>query len=125
MAALSGKDGTVTVGGAEITPVLDWTMRTAANIALFGANDTSGWKGGVSGVKTATGSFNMNDKPSFSEGDEIALVLYTGQDVYTMDTALVGEISVVTDMNNGEPIAFAITFSATSAVVPTTGSYSA
>ncbi len=124
MGALSGKDGTVTVGGAEITPVLDWRMRTAANMALFGANDTGGWKGGVSGVKTASGSFNMNDKPTFNEGDEIALVLYTGADIYTLATALVESIDVVTDMNDGTVVAFAVTFQGTSAVSESTGSYS-
>ncbi len=124
MSVISGKDGTLTVGGAEITPVLDWRLETFATISKYGANSTGGWKGGKSGVKDSNGSFNVNDKPSFSEGDEIALVLYTDQDIYTLATALVERISVVTDMNEGTIVAFAVTFAGTSEVVPTTGSYS-
>jgi hypothetical protein len=122
MAALSGKDGTITVGGAEIVPVIDWRLRTSANMSKFGANDTGGWKGGVSGVKDSSGSFNMNDKPTFNEGAEIALVLYTGQDIYTLATALIESIEAVTDMNDGTVVAFAVTFQGTSAVAESTGS---
>jgi hypothetical protein len=124
MAALSGKDGTLTVGGAEETPILDWRLRTSANMGKFAANDTGGWKGGVAGVKDSSGSFNMNDKPSFNEGDEIALVLYSGQDIYTLDTALIESIEAVVDVNDGPPVAFAVTFQGTSAVSESTGSYS-
>lgn len=124
MGKMSGKDGTLTVGGAEVTPVTDWRLETSANISKFGANDTSGWKAGVSGVKDSSGSFNMKDKPTFNEGDEVALVLYTGQDVYTLATALIERIACVTDMNDGTTIEHAVTFSGTSAVAESTGSYS-
>jgi hypothetical protein len=90
----------------------------------FAANDTGGWKAGVSGTKDSSGSFNMNDKPTFNEGDEIALVLYTGQDVYTLATALIESIESVVDVNDGPPVSFAVTFQGTSAVSESTGSYS-
>ena len=125
MSVLAGTDGTITIGGSEVTPITDWTLETFANIDKYGANDTGGWKGGKSGVKDSNGSFNMKDKPSFDEGDEVALVLYDGQDIYTLATALIGRIRTVCDMNDGTIIARAITFEGTSAVVPTSGSYSA
>jgi hypothetical protein len=123
MAVISGKDGTITIDAVQETPVHDWTLETSANIDKYGANDTSGWKKGVVGVKDSTGAFNMSDLPSVNEGDKVTFVGYTDQDIYTVDV-IIERIRVNVDMNDGTRVGWNITFTGNGAVVKTTGSYS-
>ncbi len=122
MAVLAGTDGTATAAGAEETPITTWTLEIFANVDKYAANDTAGWKKGKAGVKDSTGSFDMKDKPSFNEGDEVALVLYDGQDIYTV-AVIIERIRTVCDMQDGTIIARAITFTGNGAVAEATGSY--
>jgi len=123
MAVTSGKNGTLSTGGSEEAAVTDWQLNTSSANDAYAANDTGGWKKREAGVKDATGSFNMKDKPTFNEGDKVALVLYTGdQYIYTMASAIIDDIDVTTDMNDGTIVSWAINFSTDGAVVESTGS---
>jgi len=122
MAVHSGKNGTLTIAGQEETPVTNWKLTTSSANDAYAANDTSGWKKRVSGVKDSSGSFEMKDSPSVDEGDSIALVLYTGEDIFTLD-AIVESIDVETDMNDGTIVGFIVNFAGDGAVTKSTGSY--
>lgn len=121
MAVIAGTNGTISLAGAEETPVTDWTLETFANIDKYAANDTAGWKKGKAGVKDCTGSFNSKDLPSVSEGDEVVFIGYTDQDIYTVDV-IIERIRTVVDMNDGTIVTRAVTFTGNGAVVATSGS---
>jgi len=122
MSVKSGKDGTLTHDGSEPAACVAWELRiTSANDA-YAANDTSGWKKRKGGVKDWTGSFTCKTIPNLDAGDEIALVLYDNDIVYT-GNAIVDEEGVGCDMNEGTIVTYTIPFSANGAIAKTTGSY--
>jgi len=121
MAVISGKDGTVTIGGSAEAAVQDWFIEPFANLDDFATNDTAGWKNRVAGVKDTTGGFNMLDKPSFNEGDDVAFVGYTNQDIYSQNV-MIERIRVNCDMNTGAAVSFAVTFQGNGALTISTGS---
>ncbi len=121
MAVLSGKAGTMSTAGSAEAAVGNWNLTiTSANDAIA-TNDSAGWKIRRGGVKDCTGSWRMADKPSISEGDEVAFIGYTNQDIYTVPV-IIDSIALDVDINDGTIIGFDVAFSCNGAVVPTTGS---
>lgn len=123
MATHSGKSGTLTIAGSEETPVMDWELTITSANDSFAANNTGGAKDRVAGVQDASGTFNMADVCSVVQGALIALVLYTGEQIYTLN-AIIDLIGITTDINDGTKVVWAVAFSARQAVTKTTGSYS-
>lgn len=126
MTVISGKSGTASVDGQEITPVTAWTLTISPNHDVYGANDTEGWKKRVAGTFDTNGSFNMKDIPSFFgayvAGDtSVDLVLYTDQDIFTQ-TVVIEDIAVNLDLLNGTIVDYTIPFSGNGPLVPSTGS---
>ena len=118
MPVLSGKNGTLRLGGAEVLRVTFWQIeKTAANRA-YAANDTGGAKRRVSGVKDCFGRLEIKAtdtaKVPLSEGDLVALALHaddSGQNYYGL-SAVVDSLRVEVDISEGKPIAYGIRFSA-------------
>jgi hypothetical protein len=118
MPVLSGKDGTLRLGGAEVLQLTFWQIeKTAANRA-YAANDTGGAKRRVSGAKDCTGRLEVKAtdaaKVPVAEGDVVALALHadaSGDNYYEL-SAIVDSIRVEVDISEGKPVAYGIRFSA-------------
>jgi len=57
MSVISGKDGTLFIGGSEVFPCSNWTLSEDGNLKPYAANDTEGWERQVAGVFKASGTF--------------------------------------------------------------------
>jgi hypothetical protein len=121
MAVISGKSGTLSYGGSEEAEVLNWSLTTTSANDAYHSNDSGGWKKRVAGVKDSSGSFEMRDLPTMSEGDSAEAILYTNQDIYTV-TIIIDSINVNVDINDGTAVNWTVNFSGNGAVVKTTGS---
>ena len=80
MAVLSGKNGTLNLGGFQVAPVSNWRLAVTSNNPNYAANDTGGWKQRAAGVRDSSGSFEVkvNDGGHcpVAEGDSAALELH-------------------------------------------------
>ena len=121
MAVISGKDGTLTVGGSPQSHVLNWVLNVISENHAYHSNASAGSRQRTAGVKDSNGTFDMIDTPSFEAGDEVELVLYTNQDIWTL-TALIDQVTVTAPIDAGSNVTFAVTFSGHGAAVQTTGS---
>jgi len=124
MAVLSGKDGTLYVDDAEVTPVSNWKLSVTSHNPDYAANDTGGWKKRVAGVKDCGGSFEVKVESDgncpVGEGDAVTLKLHvdaTGNNYYEVP-ALVDRIEVDVDVNRGRIVAFVVDFSGNGAITP-------
>jgi len=124
MAVLSGKDGTLYVSDAEVTPVSNWRLSITSNNPDYAANDTGGWKKRTAGVKDCSGSLEVKVEDSgncpVEEGDAVTLKLHvddTGSNYYEVP-AIIDKIEVEVDINEGQIVAHAIDFSGNGAITP-------
>ena len=124
MAVLSGKDGTLYIGAAEITPVSNWRLSITSNNPDYAANDTGGWKKRAAGVRDCSGSFDVKVDDSgncpVAEGDAATLKLHvddTGSNYYEVP-AIVDRIEVDVDINEGRIVSYAVDFSGNGAITP-------
>ena len=121
MAAISGKDGDVFTDATQEAIVLSWTASIESTEDAYHSNEGDGWEDSVPGVKRMTGSWIQNDKSSIAVGATVALVLYTGQDIYTL-SALILTIVPNVDMKTGTIVNYNVTFRNKGAVTESTGS---
>lgn len=121
MAVISGKDGNATVDGSPFTELQDWTLNLISENKPRHTNDCAGTRKRTAGVKDWNGTANTKDLPPFDEGDTFAGIFYTNQDIYT-GNAIVDQITPVVNVDTGDEVAWAISFSANSAIAKTTGS---
>lgn len=122
MAVFSGKNGTLLIDATEITPISNWTLGITSDNRSYAANDTSGWKQRVAGVRDCRGTFRcmLDDAGNVpvDEGDAITLKLQvdaTGNNYYTVP-AVVDKIDVECDISDGEILALIVEFSGNGAV---------
>ncbi len=124
MAVLSGKNGTLNLGGAQVAPVSNWRLIVTSNNPNYAANDTGGWKQRAAGVRDSSGSFEVKVNDSghcpVAEGDSVALELQldgSGNNYYAV-AAIVDKIEVNVDISAGQIIAYLIDFSGNGPVTP-------
>jgi len=117
MAVLSGKDGTLYAGDAEVTPLSNWKLSITADNPHYVANDTGGCKKRVAGARDSSGSFAVKaeeeGKCPVAEGDPVTLKLHvdaTGNNYYEVP-AIIDKIDVEVDVGEGRMVAFAVAFS--------------
>lgn len=122
MAVLSGKSGTLYLGEDEVTPVSNWRLSIVSDNPDYAANDTGGWKQRAAGVRDCSGSFEIKVEDDGScpveEGDDVALKLHvdgTGDNYYAVP-AIIDQIQVDVDINEGRIVALAIDFSGNGAI---------
>ena len=112
---LSGKDGTLSLGGVEIGHIRNFNVDTTANIDAFATTSTGGWTGATSGVLSAGGTFefvgttDMTSTP-IDTGDCIAGVFtpITGG-TYTGSIVISGEAMPV-DVAAGGTVVWSYTY---------------
>lgn len=117
MAVLSGKDGTLKLGGAEVTPITHWKIEKTAASKAYSANDTGGARKRVPGAKDCSGRFEIQATDSgnvpVEEGDAVTLQLHvddSGENYYEVP-ALVERIRAEVDISEGRTVAHVVTFS--------------
>jgi hypothetical protein len=122
MAVLSGKNGTLFLGAAEVTPVVNWKLVTTSNNPDYAANDTGGWKKRAAGIRDASGSLEIKASDDrhcpVEEGDAPTLKLHldgSGNNYYEVP-AIIDKISVDVDINRGEIVAYVVDFSGNGAI---------
>ncbi|MHC4406023.1 MAG: hypothetical protein ACYTG0_40820 [Planctomycetota bacterium] len=117
MSVLSGKDGTLHLDGAEVTPVTNWRIEKISRNKAYTANDTGGAAKRVAGVKDCSGRFEIKVTDSagvaVEEGDTPTLELHvdgSGANYYEVP-AVVDRIRADVDVSNGTVIGYVIHFS--------------
>jgi hypothetical protein len=121
MSVESGKDGTVYIGASEETPVTDWTLTRTVASAPYVANDTGGVTKRKAGAGDSSGSFNMADKPSFNEGDEVTFFGWDGSTSYTV-AVLITSIVAVANFAGTAVSGHAVSFEGNGAITIGSGS---
>jgi hypothetical protein len=117
MPVLTGKDGTLRLGGTEVLQLVSWQIEKTAATKAYAANDTRGARGRVAGVKDCAGRLEIkatdSRKVPLAEGDTVALALHadgSGQNYYGL-SAIIDAVRVEVDISEGKPVAYLIRFS--------------
>ena len=124
MSVISGKDGTLHVDGAEVTPVTNWRLDKTSGNKHYAANDTGGARRRVAGVRDSSGSFELKADDTgnvpVEEGDAVTLQLHVdggGANYYEVP-AIVDRLRVEVDISEGEIVAWLVEFSGNGAITP-------
>ena len=117
MAVLSGKNGTLYLNAAQVTPVSNWKLAVTSNNLDYVANDTGGWKRRLPGPCDSSGSFQVKADDGghapVAAGDQVTLDLHvdrTGSNYYTL-AAIIAQIEVAVDISAGKLVVYAVEFS--------------
>jgi hypothetical protein len=123
MAILSGKDGTLHLGGREVALIADWRLTTVNHSREYVANDTGGWTKRAGGVRDASGSLEIkaaDDRQCpVEEGDAVLLSLHldgSGANFCEVP-AIIDRIRVDVDIGHGEIVAYAVDFSGNGPII--------
>jgi hypothetical protein len=118
MSLLTGKDGTLRLGGTEVLYLANWQIEKTAAAKTYTANDTGGARARVASARDASGRLEIKATDSghvpLAEGDTVALTLHadaSGQNYYEL-SAVIDAVRVEVDISNAKPIAYLIHFSA-------------
>ena len=117
MATLSGKSGTLRIGGTIVLYVSRWQIEKRAHNKAYAANDTGGAKKRVPGAKDCAGRLEVKATDAepipVAEGDAVALALHADatQENYYELAAIVDAVRTEVDISDGSPVAYLIDFS--------------
>jgi hypothetical protein len=123
MSVTSGKDGTATWATSEISELMNWAFDDQADAHPYHTNDSGGTELNVVGIHRSSGTFRVQTLPTATAGAGADLVMYDNTNIYTV-TIVVTNLASACDMG-GAIIGWDVTWVGNSAMVPTTGSYSA
>ena len=118
----SGVYGTLTVDGVELTPLLGWTRNLDPHLEDWVDNTTAPWGTSKKTFSSMTGTITVGTRPSFDEGDEVALVLYS-ENQYTLTfDAVIGAGSHDEDIQGGSLGTWEFEYRSRGTVLKSTGS---
>lgn len=124
MSVKSGKDGTVTWAGTEVSSLSQWRFTELSDNPDYHTNESGDARQRVAGIKDSNGTFRAEDRPStVSVGQTAELVMYDNEDIATV-TVIIDSIDVATDINTGATVGYDVTWSGHTTVEWSTGSYS-
>lgn len=116
MAVASGQYGTIKIGSSALVECMGWTWtRTVADHAYASCN-TSGFKKRVAGTKDHSGTMNgkmdlaVEMEDYFDEGDLVTLNLYVNTTDYYIVPAMITELTVEVDIDEGDIIPWSASF---------------
>lgn len=121
MAAISGKGGSVLVASSDLVEVTNWELTRTSNNPSWASNTSNGYKKRVAGVKDSTGTFSTKYDPTdpltdhLEEGDEVTLELLATSGKTISVPAIIDELKVACDMDEGEPVGYDVSFSSNGA----------
>jgi hypothetical protein len=123
MSFLSGKDGTLKLGDAEVTQVTNWIIEKASRNKAYTANDTGAARKRVPGAHDCSGRFEIKTTDSVhvpvEEGDTGTLELHvddSGENYYEV-FAIVDRIRAHVDISEGKAVSHVVTFSGNGPIV--------
>ena len=117
MAVISGKDGTVSVGGA-VSDATSWSLSLTSNNPSWASPSTSGYKNRVSGIKDTTGSYSAKANGTIPvPGASHASCAFTldGSTTWTLNV-VIDAVNLEVDMDDGDVVGYSVDFSGNSAV---------
>ena len=112
MAVVSGKDGTVSVGGA-IADCTGWNLTMTSNNPAYASSSTSGYKNRVAGVKDASGSYSAKHNGSVpTVGTATASASFTldGTSSFSLNI-IIDSVNIEVDMDDGDVVGYSVDFS--------------
>lgn len=121
MATISGKDGKVKIGSAELADITHWTLRTSASLSAYASSATGGFKRRIAGVKEGSGTIEGKLDPAdpvtddFDEGSAVTLLLHVDAARYYIVPALIESFRLEVDIDRGEVVGWKAEFSTTGA----------
>ena len=116
MAAISGSYGKVMVGTSNAPDCQSWNWTRNVASHAYASCATSGFKKRVAGTKDHSGtiagrvSVSDNIEDYFDEGDAVTLNLYVSTTAYYIVPALIEELSVEVDIDEGDIIKWNASF---------------
>jgi hypothetical protein len=123
MTIISGKDGTLQLGSAEVARLTSWAIEKTSAAKAYVANDTGGARRRVSGIRDCSGQLEIaadgRDTAPAAEGDFVALKLCadrSGNNYYEL-SAIVEKVRVQVDISAGTPIGYTVIFSGNGPIV--------
>ena len=118
MAVVSGKNGTVSVGGA-VSDATSWSLSMTSNNPSWASPATSGYKNRVAGIKDTTGSYSAKVNGTIpTPGTATASCAFTtdGSATYTLNI-IIDSVNLEVDMDDGDVVGYSVDFSGNGAVV--------
>ena len=123
MSFISGKDGTLKLGDAEVTQVTNWRIEKTRDNKAYTANDTGAARKRVPGASDCSGRFEIKATASghvpVEEGDTVMLELHvddSGENYYEVP-AIVDVIRADVDISEGKTVAHLVAFSGNGPII--------
>ena len=116
MSVISGKSGTLILGETVVTPVSNWKLDLAVQSKSYVANDTGGALRRLAAATDCTGSFQCNATDdgtcpvAVGQGYTAQFQVDQTGDNYYQAPILIEKIGVNCDIQQGEPVAYAVQF---------------
>jgi hypothetical protein len=116
MAILSGKNGTLKLAGAVVTPITNWSLTLECDVGAYVANDTGGAKKRVRGPDDCSGTFlcqaTEDGHCPVAAGRQVTAELHVDDTSHNYYQApiLVSRIRVECDIATGQVVAYAVDF---------------
>jgi hypothetical protein len=117
MTILSGKNGTLFVGGEEMAQITRWRLVKTSSSKAYTANDTGGCRRRLSGVNDCHGQFELKvaDNRSVAAYEGLLIILRLHVDDsnknYYEVSARIDSVRITVDITEGKPIPYIVTFS--------------
>lgn len=116
MAAVSGSYGKIMIGASNVVECtgFDWERSVADH--AYASCATSGFKKRVAGTKDHSGTLNGKFDPAndisdyFDEGDLVTLNLYVSTTAYYIVPAMIINVSISVDIDEGDIIPWTASF---------------
>lgn len=111
MAVISGKDGTVSVGGA-VNDATSWSISLTSNNPSWASPATSGYKQRVAGIKDTTGSYSAKANGTLPVPGTHAAAVFTldGTTTYSLNV-FIDSVNVEVDMDDGDVVGYSVDWS--------------
>ena len=113
---MSGKWGTLYVGGRVLAPVGNWEASIEGNLKEYGSNATAGWKENLSGTQRWSGTFLLRADDAgcliVQAGASYPADFHIGPALlnYIHGCVRISEIRVPVDIDDGAPIEYTVTW---------------
>lgn len=116
MAVLSGVNAKVMIGASNVMECQRWSWSRSVNSLAYASCSTGGYKKRVAGTKDHNGSIGglVDDSDDlsdyFDEGDLVTLLLYINTTDYYSVPAMIEEITIEANNDDGDLIPWDATF---------------
>jgi len=110
---------TGTVGSYAVD---NWSLSESGNVAEYVDTETAGWYDSEAGARRFSGSFEMTERPSFSNMDRVEdCAFFNGAETLTGDIRI-SEISSSMDRSGQDIVKWNVTFSGCGVLARVSGS---